>query len=313
MALTTRSHRRATAPGGSGRGTTAAVNTLVGSTLDDELDAGLESAGPESAGPFVDAPAWVEHIGRGGLVAYGAVHLAVGALAVRIVTLDPRTHADPRGAIAVIARGGAAGRLLLALGVVALVAFACWQIRAAAVGFRWAAPEERWRKRVGAVAKAAGVLSVAWLAARFALHDPGSRRGLRDLVAEVFAHSGGRLLVGAVAVAVLIMSGTMTYTAVRGTFMSDLCPERLAAPGLRRATLVAGSVGNLTRAVTFAVVGLLTADAVIDDDPDRIGGVDLALRTLADHTLGAVALLVTAAGFAAYGLYCGVDAWARHP
>jgi hypothetical protein len=49
------------------------------------------------------------------------------------------------------------------------------------------------------------------------------------------------------------------------------------------------------------------------DDPEQVGGLDVALRALADHTLGVTVLGIVGAGFAAYGLYCLIDAYARHP
>ena len=261
-----------------------------------------------------DAPGrWVERVGRGGLVAYGVVHVLIAVLAVRVALLGDRAHADPRGAIAIIASSGLFGRWLLGAVALALVTFALWQVRAACVGFRWVPDRgERLRKRVGALAKAGGVLSVAWLAARFAVHDAGSRNAFRVLIEQTFRQPGGRLLVLLVGVITLISAGTMVYTAVRGTFMGDLVPHRVP-DRLRRATRAAGSAGNLTRAITFAVIGVLAAGAALANDPDRIGGVDVALRALAAHTLGAAALILAALGFAAYGLYCLVDARARHP
>ena len=247
-------------------------------------------------------------------MAYGLVHLGIAVLAVRIATLgEGDQHADPRGAIELVAAGGGfLGRWLLAAGALALVAFAVWQLRAAAVGFNWARSEERWRKRLGAFAKAVGVLSVAWLAAEFATRLQGRRNAFQATVDEVFAHTAGRWLVAAVGLFAIGMFVSMTYTGVRATFMGDLVPEKL--PGHRRTlALVSGSVGNLTRAVTFGVVGVLTTMAAWDDEPDRIGGVDVALRTLAAHTLGATMFLVAALGFAAYFVYCVIDAYARHP
>jgi hypothetical protein len=261
-----------------------------------------------------DAPVWVEALGRAGLVAYGLVHLGIAVLAVRIAAIGGRgQHADPRGAIELVASGGGfLGRWLLAAAALALTAFAAWQLRAAAVGFCWARPEERWRKRLGAFAKAVGVLSVAWLAAEFAIRVQGRRNAFQATVDEVFAHAAGRWLVGAVGLFAVGIFVSMTYTGVRATFMGDLVPEKL--PRRRRVlALVTGSLGNLTRAVTFGVVGVLTTLAAVEDAPNRIGGFDVALRTIATHTLGATMFLVAAVGFAAYFVYCVIDAYARHP
>lgn len=299
---------------------TASTSAAVGGPVSTPTGAVALDPGPSPSDPGSprrddrDAPAWIEAIGRIGLIAYGLVHLGIAFLAVRIATLGEREqHADPRGAIELVAAGsGFLGRWLLAGAAVALVAFAAWQLRAAAVGFRWARPEERWRKRLGAAAKAVGVLSVAYLAAEFATRMQGRRNAFQATVDEVFAHTAGRWLVGAVGLFAIGMFFSMSYTGIRATFMGDLVPEKL--PGHRRTlTLVTGSVGNLTRAVTFGVVGVLTVVAAWEDAPDRIGGVDIALRTLAAHTLGATMFVVAAVGFAAYCVYCVMDAYARHP
>ncbi len=266
-----------------------------------------------------DAPAWIEAIGRVGLVAYGLVHLGIAVLAIRIAALGPRSvhgedgHADPRGAVALVAAGGGFfGRWLLAAAAVALVAFAFWQLRAAAVGFCWASPEERWRKRLGAAAKALGVLSVAYLAAEFATRLQGRRNAFQDTVREVFTYPVGRWAVGIIGLVAVGMFFSMTYTGVRATFMGDLVAAKL--PGRRwTLTLVTGSIGNLTRAITFGVVGVLTTGAAIDDAPDAIGGVDVALRTMATYTVGATMFVIAGLGFAAYFVYCCMDAYARHP
>jgi len=46
-------------------------------------------------------------------------------------------------------------------------------------------------------------------------------------------------------------------------------------------------------------------------DPRRAGGLDAALRALGETGLGDTLLVVVALGFAAFGLYCLVDAATR--
>lgn len=307
-------HSLPTATDGARRGTTVTMTSAPTSPAGDVVSAPPVALEERARTAPRDAPAWMEGIGRVGLVAYGLVHLGIAVLAVRIATLGEHDkHADPRGAIELVAAGGGfLGRWLLAAAALALVSFAVWQLRASAVGFRWAQPEERWRKRLGAFAKAVGVLSVAYLAAEFATRMQGRRNAFQATVDEVFAHTAGRWLVGAVGLFAIGMFFSMSYTGIRATFMGDLVAEKL--PGRRRTlALVTGSVGNLTRAVTFGVVGVCTALAAWDDAPQRIGGVDVALRTIAAHTLGATMFVVAGVGFAAYCVYCALDAYARHP
>ncbi|MHC1562459.1 DUF1206 domain-containing protein [Actinomycetospora sp. C-140] len=261
-----------------------------------------------------DAPGhWSEVLGRVGLGAYGVVHLLLGWLAVAIAMSGERSPVDQRGAVAIVAHGGLVGRFLLALATVCLVTFAVWQLRACAVGFRWVdEPNLRWRKRIGAFAKALGVGGVAYFAVRVTVSPSENASELQVVAHETFALPGGRLLVLLAAVVVLVTAVSTAFTGIAATFLGDLVPEKLT-PRLRHVARFLGGIGNLTRAVVFGAIGVLALEAVVDDDPDEVGGLDVALRALADHTLGTCVLVIAGVGFAAYGLYCLVDAYARHP
>jgi hypothetical protein len=261
-----------------------------------------------------DAPGhWSEVLGRVGLGAYGVVHLLLGWLAAALATLGEQSSVDQPGAVAIVAHGGIVGRFFLGLATVCLVTFAVWQVRAGAVGFRWVdEPGLRWRKRIGAFAKAIGVGGVAYCAVRVIVSPTGDPSELQVMAHEAFALPHGRLLVLLAALIVLITAVTTTYTGVRATFLGDLVPEKLT-PRLRHVARWLGAVGNLTRAVAFAAISVLAIEAVLEDDPAKVGGLDSALRALADHTVGTTVLAVAGVGFAAYGLYCLIDAYARHP
>ncbi|MFC5142062.1 DUF1206 domain-containing protein [Actinomycetospora rhizophila] len=261
-----------------------------------------------------DAPGhWSEVLGRLGLGAYGVVHLLLGWLAVAIAMSGERSPVDQRGAVAIVAHGGVAGRSLLALATVCLVTFAVWQLRACAVGFRWVDERGlRWRKRIGAFAKALGVGGVAYFAVRVTVSPSENASELQVVAHEAFALPGGRLLVLVAAIVVLVTAISTAFTGIAATFLGDLVPEKLT-PRLRLAARWLGGIGNMTRAVVFGAIGVLALEAVADDDPAQVGGLDVALRALAEHTLGTMALAIAGVGFAAYGLYCLVDAYARHP
>src|SRR5688572_16268175 len=111
-----------------------------------------------------DAPGQVvDALGRIGLIGYGVVHLVVAWLALQVAFGVPDAAPDAEGAVGTIARtpGGA---FALAVAAVGLLAFALWQVTAAAIGFRWVSGGERARKRVGAVAKAIAMTGLAVIA-----------------------------------------------------------------------------------------------------------------------------------------------------
>lgn len=255
-----------------------------------------------------DAPSrLVELLGRVGLVAYGAVHLLVAGLGLRLALGRSPAEVDQQGAVAAVASVGTLGVLLLAVFVAGLVAFAAWQIAATVAGFRWVSGGERFRKRVGAASKAVAVLAVALAAARSVLGDPqNGRAGPQKLVTWLLALPAGNLLVAAVAITVMVIAGTMVYTGVARTFMGDLVDDIPA--GAHRAAVVLGAVGNVARAVAFGAVGVLFAVAALRGDPARVGGLDAALRELVSRWQGVSPLVLISLGIAAFGLYCVVDA-----
>ncbi|WP_433801971.1 DUF1206 domain-containing protein [Actinomycetospora sp. CA-084318] len=279
--------------------------------------AGWLAGGGGDAGPV-----GVELLGRGGLVAYGALHLVLAGLAVVLMRGSPTVHADQGGAIAVVAGLGPVGALLLGVAVLGLAAFGVWQVRAALVGFGWVSGGERFRKRVGATGKAIAMFSMATLAVPPAIGPlrgpppggppaPSAPHAVSDLVARLFALPEGRFVVAVAAVVALGMAVGMCWTGLHATYLGDLHADRLT-PWLRRTALVAGSYGNLARAVLTGSVGVLFAAAALTDDPRRSGGFTQAMWFIEGAgPFGTVALVGVSGGLAAYGVYCFVDAYAR--
>ena len=259
-----------------------------------------------------DAPdSSIDLLGRVGLVGYGVVHLLIAWLAFQVVMGVPGVSADAQGAVGTLAQTPFGG-VALGVGAAGLLAFALWQVCAAAIGFHWVSGGERLRKRVGAVAKAIAMVALAAVVLRY-LMGRGGAAGNSSAVsvsADLLALPAGRALLGLAAVVVLVLAAAMTYTGVRRTFMGDLDVRRLA-PSARRAIESVGALGHLARAAALAVVGVLVGSAAVVADPRRAGGLDAALRALGETGLGDTLLVVVALGFAAFGLYCLVDAATR--
>jgi uncharacterized protein DUF1206 len=258
-----------------------------------------------------DAPGLlVDVLGRIGLVGYGVVHLVVAWLALQVAFGVPDAPPDAVGAVGTIA-ATPGGVFALAVAVVGLLAFALWQVTAAAIGFRWVHGGERMRKRVGAVAKSIAVTALAAIVLDY-LTGMGSADAttVQQLAAHVLELPAGRALLGLAAVVLIGIAGAMTYTGVRRTFMGDLDLRRFA-PGVRQAIEVAGAAGHLARALAIGVVGGLAGAAALFADPGWAGGLDTALRALGSTVAGAWLLAVVAAGFAAFGLFCMADAATR--
>lgn len=266
----------------------------------------LVRSGPSDApGVVVDA------LGRVGLVGYGLVHVLVAWLALQVAFGVPDASADPDGAIGTVADtpGGFAA---LAFGVVGLVAFAVWQVTAAALGFRWVVGGERFRKRVGAVAKSIATTGLALVVVDYLLgvRREGGDTAARALAATALGLPGGRLLLGAAAVVILVLAVAMTYTGVRRTFLDDLDLRRVG-PLARAAVEWLGVAGHLSRALALGAIGVLAGRAALSSDPQRAGGLDAALRVIKSSAPGASLLVLVAVGIAAFGLFCMADAATR--
>jgi hypothetical protein len=258
-----------------------------------------------------DAPGQVvDGLGRIGLVGYGLVHLVVAWLALHVAFGVPDAPPDAVGAVGTIARTPG-GVFALLVAVIGLFAFALWQLTAAAIGFKWVHGNERLRKRVGAVMKSIAVSALAGIVIDY-LAGVGSARAtsVQQLAGHVLELPAGRVLLGLVAVVLVGIACAMTYTGVRRTFMGDLDVKALA-PGVRNAIEVAGAAGHLARALAIAVVGGLAGAAALFADPAWAGGLDTALRALGSTSAGTWLLVVVAAGFAAFGVFCVADAATR--
>lgn len=255
-----------------------------------------------------DAPgSMVDALGRAGLVAYGVVHLLIAWLALQVAFGVPDGRIGVEGALAAIAasEGGAAALVVVAGG---LLAFAVWQLTAAVLGFRWVDGGERFRKRAGATAKAIACIALAVAAAAFVDgRDDPARREARALTAQLLTLPGGRFLVALFAGVVVAVAVAMTYTGVRRTFLDDLDLADVTDP-TRRGISGLGVVGHLARALSLMLVGVGIGTAAWLSDSAEAGGLDFALRGLAATGPGSALLVVVAAGFAAFGVFCFADA-----
>ena len=279
-----------------------------GSRTAREVRGALEGLGSGGEG---EAPArGVEILGRVGLVAYGLVHLLVGGIAVQ-VALSGGGQADQQGALSAIA-GEPFGLVVIAVIVLGLIAFGVWQGLAAATGYRWASGWDRAQKRIGSGARALAVLGVALIGARLLVtgSSGSSTGGSQEATAGVLALPGGRVLVGLAALVVLIAAGATAWTGVRRDFLAELDLGRLPRDA-RRPLVWIGVAGHVLRAIALAVMGVLFATAALTADPQRAGGLDAALKTLAGQPFGVFLLLAVAVGFVAFGVYLVAEAWAR--
>lgn len=244
---------------------------------------------------------------RTGLVSYGAVHLLIAWLALR-VAWGGGGNASQQGALKELARTGA-GPVLLGVVAVGMFALTVWQAAEAAFGQGRVAEQhdERRRtlKRIASAGRALVYLALGVSALRLVLGAGSSGGQEESLTARLMSAPLGRVLVGLVAAAVLAVAVSQVVRGVRQKFTEDLSGERT------RVVRVLGTVGYVAKGVALAVVGGLFGWAALTYDAQKAGGLDEALHTVGSQPAGAVLLTALALGFAAFGVFCLV--WARNP
>jgi hypothetical protein len=256
---------------------------------------------------------WVQRLGRAGLVAKGILYLVVALLATRVALGSDGERADRDGALREIA-AQPFGRGLLALLALGLFGYAAWRI-AQGVYDRDRKGDDApgLAKRASAVGRGLwygglGVLTVAKILG--ADSGGGSATAAEDqTTAGILGLPFGRYLVFAVAAGFLGAAGWNAYRAATCNFRKRLRTWRMSDAEETAVTGV-GVVGHLARAVVFSLVALFLGKAAWEFDPKEARGLDATLREVASQHYGTVLLCAVAAGLAAYGLYCFVQA--RH-
>jgi hypothetical protein len=245
-------------------------------------------------------------LGRVGLVAYGMVHLLVAWLAAR-VALGGGGKADKTGALHTIAEQPA-GRVLLWVLTVGLVALTLWQLAEAGWGHQQRRPRRRTLHRLTSLGEAAVAGALAFSGYKVVSGEPGTSKGEKAaFVDKVLDWPGGQLLVAAVGLGIVAVALYLVYRGLQKRFVEDLDLAGAEATA-RDATIRFGQVGWTALGVAYGIIGLLIVAAALTYDAKKATGMDTALKTLAGQPYGTTLLLMVAVGLACFGVYCLFDA-----
>ncbi len=233
---------------------------------------------------------------RAGFAVTGVLHVLIGVIALQVAWSGSGRSADQSGALQTLA-GNPVGRVLLWLAVVGFAALAIWQL--ASVSTTSSRQEKSvWSERAKAVGKAVVYLALAWTSLSFARGGSrSSKRQSSDFTASLLAHQGGRLLVGALGLAIVAVGAYHVYKGWKRRFLQDLREN----PGNIATRL--GVVGYIAKGGALAIVGVLFIVAALTNSSRNATGLDGALRTLRHQPMGVVLLTVVAVGIMAYGGY----------
>ena len=253
----------------------------------------------------------VDVLGRVGFTARGIVYVLIGWITL-MIALDHRTmEADRTGALELIA-GKPFGFVVLWFLIVGFAGMALWR---AVMAVRPDLPGKQGAgSRLASAGKAVLYAVAAYTTARFTVtgHASGSTNKVStDFTTDAMRHTGGRLLVGAVGIGLVIAGVVLIKRGVQQRFAKDLRMGNASAD-TRRWVLILGTAGNVARGLIAGGAGVFLLDAAITFDPDRARGVDGTLRAFAAAPAGPVVLVLMAVGLAAFGCYSFCEArWRR--
>ncbi len=255
-----------------------------------------------------ETSAWTRHIAQIGLVARAVLFATLGILVLEIAFGRDRRRVDSNGALHAIA-GEPFGRALLVLLAVGFAAYALWRLIEAITPHPGREHDALVRLadagRVALYALLCG-LTVAIL---FGSHRTGGNAE-QGWTARVLGWPGGRYLVAAVGVAVIVGAIVNARHVFDGSWRRDIDTGRLG-PGARRAVGACAAAGLIGRALVFAAIGVFLIQAAIDYNPDTGVGLDGALHRLAHATFGPLILVLVAVGMFAYAVYSVCEALLR--
>lgn len=220
-----------------------------------------------------------------------------------MIALEHRSGRDDRtGALALIA-SKPFGQVLLWFLVAGFAGMALWRAVVAAHpdSPRRAKAMTRLSFATGAVANAAAAYTTARFAADGQSSD-ASETAPGDFTAAAFRHTGGRVLVGLVGVAVVIGAFVMIRNGVLRRFTQDLAADEIA-PAARPWVLRLGTAGYAARGIVVGILGGFLVYAAATIDAAAAKGLDASLRSVAEAPFGTLLLVLMALGLAAYGAF----------
>jgi hypothetical protein len=270
---------------------------------------GSKARRAQGAAREAHASDWLEHAARAGLVAYAAVYLLIGWLAIQLALGDRQGTPSSSGAMHELAQQPL-GDVLIWLVSLGLFLLAAWKVLDGCVGHREEQDHgKRLRARLTSAGEAVVYTAIGLSGLQVATGTGSSGKDQKSWTASVMDATGGQLAVGLVGVAILGFGAYQIYQAWTEGFADKLDAEgRSGSTGT--AYLALGKAGWSARGIAFMVVGGLVGYGAATHDASKSGGLDQALLTVLDQPFGPVLLCLLGAGLVCYGVF--TLARARH-
>jgi len=250
----------------------------------------------------------MEKLARMGLVAQGISFGLVAVLAIKLALGDGGKATDRQGALRAIAQDGV-GRLIVIALAIGFACYALWRLFEAVFGRKIeSSDEEKPWKRLGALAKAGIYGSLCFAAVSVLIGERGGSGNEEEkATGGILGWPGGKWIVMAIAAGIAGAALWNLYRALSRRFLKQLKTGEMSASVQRWATRI-GVVGLLARAVVFGLIAWFFFKAAADYNANKAGGLDGALRKLANENYGTWLLSIVAGGLFAYGLFCVIQA-----
>jgi hypothetical protein len=252
----------------------------------------------------------MKRLARLGFAARATVYLLIGWFTVLLALGKPRPEADQRGALQEVTRhrGGYALLLVIAIG---LAGYALWRFAEAAFGV--VGEGRKTGPRIQSFARGCIYAFFAVTAVSILLHSRRSSQARQQefLTASVMRHSWGRVLVGTVGAVIMVIGAVLVVEGLTRKFKKYFALDDMP-PATRRVVWILGTFGTAARGIAFGLTGFFVLRAAWQYDPSKAGGLDAALRTVAESSTGRALVACVAVGLIAFGLYGYAEAmWRR--
>jgi hypothetical protein len=244
-----------------------------------------------------------EWAARFGYAAVGIVYVAIGIGAIAVALGLSAEPAGSHAVISIFAELPFGELVLIGLGV-GLAGYAALNITGAIND-----PEGRGLSFSGLVERAVDALTGAIyiglaIAALGRVADP-ARKDPGTAVAwarAVMSLPVGRLLMTLIALS-LVGGGVFLFHRARKERFGEMLDRREVSTRARRAIAVAARIGTAARGLILIVCGVLVLRSAATAEADFVGDAGDALAAIGSTMPGPFLLLLTGAGFVAYGVY----------
>jgi hypothetical protein len=254
-------------------------------------------------------PSWIEKLARFGYISKGVVYSIVGLLAAQTAFGSGGKTTDTQGALYTIV-SQPFGKFLLALVAIGLIGYVILRFVQAIKD-----PENKGTdakgiaQRIGYAINGFVYAGLAWTAIQIVLGsgNSGSGNSTQDWTARLLSQPFGQWLVGTIGAFTIGLGFYQFYEAFKAKFRKHLDLTELDESG-RKLVMGISRFGLFARGVVFCIIGWFLIQAATSSDASKVGGLDLALQTLAQQPYGPWLLGIVALGLIAYGIYMIIQA-----